>query len=296
MPFTEQLEETRVKFFRFGTPGQERPGALDASGTRRDISGVIGDLAGEQLDPAALSRLGRIDLSTLPTVPDDVRLGPCVGRVGHFIAVGVNYADHAAEAGFATPKEPILFNKAPSCISGPFDPVTLPAGSVKSDWEVELAIVIGRDALYVSEESALDYVAGYCVCNDVSERESQLEHGGQWVKGKMFPTFGPLGPWLVTKDEIADVQELKLWLELNGKKVQDSSTNDMIFPIRKLVSYISQFVALQPGDVITTGTPPGVGLGMHPEVYLKAGDTMKLGIEGLGTQEQKVVNWADTQK
>jgi len=285
-----------MKLLRYGPQGSEKPGLMDDKGQIRDLSEVVKDIDPDFFAGDGLRKVAALDINQLPIVQGTPRIGACIRRPGNFIAVGLNYVQHAIETNAPIPSEPILFNKAPSCISGPFDPVTLPVGSVKSDWEVELAIVIGRDALYVSEESALDYVAGYCVCNDVSERESQLEHGGQWVKGKMFPTFGPLGPWLVTKDEIADVQELKLWLELNGTKVQDSSTNDMIFPIRKLVSYISQFVALQPGDVITTGTPPGVGLGMHPAVYLKAGDTMKLGIEGLGTQEQKVVNWADAQK
>ena len=285
-----------MKLLRYGPQGSEKPGLMDDKGQIRDLSEVVKDIDPDFFAGDGLRKVAALDINQLPIVQGTPRIGACIRRPGNFIAVGLNYVQHAIETNAPIPSEPILFNKAPSCISGPFDPVTLPVGSVKSDWEVELAIVIGRDALYVSEESALDYVAGYCVCNDVSERESQLEHGGQWVKGKMFPTFGPLGPWLVTKDEIADVQELKLWLELNGTKVQDSSTNDMIFPIKKLVSYISQFVALQPGDVITTGTPPGVGLGMHPEVYLKAGDTMKLGIEGLGTQEQKVVNWADAQK
>lgn len=285
-----------MKLLRYGPQGSEKPGLMDDQGQIRDLSEVVTDIDPDFFAGDGLRKVTSLDINQLPIVQGTPRIGACIRRPGNFIAVGLNYVQHAIETNAPIPSEPILFNKAPSCISGPFDPVTLPIGSVKSDWEVELAIVIGRDALYVSEESALDYVAGYCVCNDVSERESQLEHGGQWVKGKMFPTFGPLGPWLVTKDEIADVQELKLWLELNGNKVQDSSTNDMIFPIRKLVSYISQFVALQPGDVITTGTPPGVGLGMHPEVYLKAGDTMKLGIEGLGTQEQKVVNWAEAQK
>jgi len=285
-----------MKLLRYGPQGSEKPGLMDDEGQIRDLSEVVKDIDPDFFAGDGLRKVAALDVNQLPIVPGTPRIGACIRRPGNFIAVGLNYVQHAIETNAPIPSEPILFNKAPSCISGPFDPVTLPVDSVKSDWEVELAIVIGRDALYVSEESALDYVAGYCVCNDVSERESQLEHGGQWVKGKMFPTFGPLGPWLVTKDEIADVQQLKLWLELNGRKVQDSSTNDMIFPIRKLVSYISQFVALQPGDVITTGTPPGVGLGMHPEVYLKAGDTMKLGIEGLGTQEQKVVNWAASQK
>jgi len=285
-----------MKLLRYGPQGSEKPGLMDDKGQIRDLSEVVKDIDPDFFAGDGLRKVAALDVSQLPIVQGTPRIGACIRRPGNFIAVGLNYVQHAIETNAPIPSEPILFNKAPSCISGPFGPVTLPVGSVKSDWEVELAIVIGRDALYVSEESALDYVAGYCVCNDVSERESQLEHGGQWVKGKMFPTFGPLGPWLVTKDEVADVQELKLWLELNGKKVQDSSTNDMIFPIKKLVSYISQFVALQPGDVITTGTPPGVGLGMHPEVYLKAGDTMKLGIGGLGTQEQKVVNWAATQK
>jgi 2-keto-4-pentenoate hydratase/2-oxohepta-3-ene-1,7-dioic acid hydratase in catechol pathway len=262
---------------------------MDASGIRRDISSVIGDLAAEHLDPAALRGLGRLDLSTLPRVPDDVRLGACIGRVGHFIAVGINYADHAAEAGFETPKEPILFSKAPSCIVGPNDDVELPRGSVKSDWEVELAVVIGVSATYLKAQDAEQVIAGYCVCNDLSERAFQLERGGQFMKGKGCPTFGPLGPWLVTADEIEDVQNLRLWLRLNGETMQDGSTKQMLFDVRWLVTYISQFMTLEPGDVITTGTPAGVGMGKKPPRYLKSGDVIELGIDGLGSQRQRVI-------
>jgi 2,4-didehydro-3-deoxy-L-rhamnonate hydrolase len=278
-----------VKFFRFGAAGYERPGALDASGTRRDLSGVIGDLAVEHLDPNALKRLSRLDLSTLPSVPDDVRLGACVGRVGHFIGVGVNYADHAAEAGFAIPKEPILFNKAPSCIAGPNDDVQLPPGSLKTDWEVELAVVIGARATYLKTEDVEHVIAGYCVCNDLSERAFQMERGGQFMKGKGCPTFGPLGPWLVTPGEIRDVQNLPLWLRVNEEVMQDSSTKEMLFDVRWLVAYVSQFMTLQPGDVITTGTPAGVGLAKKPPRYLKSGDIIELGVDGLGRQRQRVI-------
>jgi 2,4-diketo-3-deoxy-L-fuconate hydrolase len=278
-----------MKFLRYGRPGAEKPAMIDAQGTIRDISAHVADLAGAALDPANLAKLAKLDPSTLPAVPADARLGSCVARPGNFIAVGLNFADHAAETGSPIPKEPILFNKTPNCVVGPNDDVVIPPGSVKADWEVELAIVIGRTAYRVSEKDALSYVAGYAVCNDVSEREWQIERGGQWMKGKGAPTFGPLGPWLVTSDEIADVQNLHMWLELNGKMVQDGSSKTMIFGCAHLVHYISQFLQLDPGDVITTGTPPGVGLGMKPPVFLKGGDMMRLGIAGLGEQRQKVV-------
>jgi 2,4-diketo-3-deoxy-L-fuconate hydrolase len=284
-----ELKETRVKFFRFGARGRERPGVLDASGTRRDLSGVIDDLTGEHLDPRALQRLAGLDLSSLPKVPGDARLGACVGRVGHFIGVGVNYADHAAEAGFAVPKEPILFNKAPSCIVGPNDDVRLPPGSEETDWEVELAVVIGAHATYLKPDEVEGVIAGYCICNDLSERAFQMKRGGQFMKGKGCPTFGPLGPWLVTPDEIKNVQDLRLWLRVNGEAMQDSSTREMLFDAHWLVAYISQFMTLEPGDVITTGTPAGVGLAKKPPRYLKIGDVVELGVHGLGTQRQRVI-------
>lgn len=277
-----------MKLVRYGNPGAEKPGIVDAEGTIRDISGIVPDLAGKALTRASLARIAAVDPKTLPAVPAGTRLGPCVGNVRNFIAVGLNYADHAAETNSPIPKEPILFNKAPSCIVGPNDDVIVPRGSQKTDWEVELAIVIGEEASYVEEKDALDYVAGYCVCNDVSEREYQIERGGQWAKGKGCPTFGPLGPWLVTTDEIKDVQNLSMWLEVNGERVQDGSTKTMIFSVPFLVSYISQFMKLEPGDVITTGTPPGVGMGMKPPRFLKGGEVVELGIEGLGRQKQQV--------
>ncbi|MGU7773774.1 fumarylacetoacetate hydrolase family protein [Burkholderia sp. MR1-5-21] len=282
-----------MKLIRFGNVGQEKPGLLHADGRIRDLSQHV-----SEFDPAffandGIAKVRSLDVATLPVVDGHPRYGSCVARPGNFIAVGLNYVQHAIETNAPIPAEPILFNKAPSCIVGPNDRVLLPVKSMKADWEVEIALVIGKRAHNVAEEDALNYVAGYCVCNDVSERAFQLERGGQWVKGKMAPTFGPLGPWLVTGDEIGDVQDLPLWLELNGERVQNSSTSDMIFPIRKLVSYISEFVMLEPGDVITTGTPPGVGLGMKPEKYLKPGDVMKLSVEGLGVQEQIVGRWSD---
>jgi 2-keto-4-pentenoate hydratase/2-oxohepta-3-ene-1,7-dioic acid hydratase in catechol pathway len=278
-----------MKLVRFGQTGHEKPGIVDNEGRIRDISGLVGDITGAALGDGLQEKLQAIDIESLPLAPEGTRLGPCVGDVGNFIAVGLNYADHATETDAAIPKEPILFNKARSCIVGPFDDVVLPPGSVKSDWEVEIAFVISRRASYVSETDALDHVGGYFICNDVSEREYQLEREGQWVKGKCCPTFGPIGPWLVTPDEVGDPQQLSLWLEVNGERVQNASTRTMIFPIRTLVSYISQYMILEPGDIITTGTPPGVGLGMKPPRYLKRGDTMRLGVEKLGIQEQKVV-------
>jgi 2,4-diketo-3-deoxy-L-fuconate hydrolase len=283
-----------MKLVRFGPAGQEKPGLVDGNGRIRDLSGLVTDIAGETLGPDRLAELARIEPERLPLVPADARLGACVGRVGNFIAVGLNYADHAAETGAPIPAEPILFNKAPSCVVGPNDDVMLPKGSVKTDWEVELAIVIGRRASYVEEEDALSVVAGFCVCNDVSERAYQTEGTGQWMKGKGCPTFGPLGPWLVTPDEIADVQNLSMWLDVNGVRMQTGNTNTMIFGVKHLVSYISRFMIMEPGDVITTGTPPGVGLGMKPPKYLKAGDRVRLSIEGLGVQEQRVVAWRAT--
>jgi len=280
-----------MKLVRHGKPGKEKPGLIDGAGKLRDLSGVIDDLAGDALSPKSLAKIAKLKPTTLPAVRGEPRFGPCVGHVGNFIAVGLNYADHAAETGAAIPKEPILFNKAPSCIVGPNDDVVIPKASVKTDWEVELAVVIGSKASYVAEHEALNYVAGFCVCNDVSEREFQTERGGQWMKGKGCPTFGPLGPWLVTPDEIEDVQKLAMWLDVNGKRMQTGSTATMIFDVKMLVSYISHFMLLQPGDVITTGTPPGVGLGMKPPRFLKAGDTVALGIEGLGTQQQRFVAW-----
>jgi len=278
-----------MKLVRFGDAGQEKPGLVDASGQIRDASGVIADITGETLTADALSRLGKVDPNSLPAVPSGQRLGPCVGKVRNFIAIGLNYADHAAETGAAIPAEPIVFNKAPSCIVGPNDTVIIPRGSQKTDWEVELAIVIGDRASYVGANEALDFVAGYCVCNDVSEREYQLERGGTWTKGKGCPTFGPLGPWLVTKDEIPDPQNLSMWLDVNGERMQTGSTRTMIFNVAQIVSYVSHFMILEPGDVITTGTPPGVGMGMKPQRFLKSGDVMTLGIEGLGEQRQQVV-------
>ncbi len=280
-----------MKLVRFGKAGAEKPGMVDAKGVIRDLSAHIEDFAGTALNPRNLAKLKKIDPESLPAVRKGTRLGSCVARPGNFIAVGLNYADHAAETGAAIPSEPILFNKTPNCVQGPNDVIMIPKGSKKTDWEVELAVVIGKTALYVDEKDALSYVAGYCICNDISEREFQAERGGQWMKGKGSPTFGPLGPWLVTPDEVKDVQDLGMWLELNGKKVQNGSTKTMIFGVAHLVSYISQFMQLDPGDVITTGTPPGVGLGMKPPKFLKAGDTMRVGIDGMGVQEQTVVAW-----
>ncbi|WP_277183099.1 fumarylacetoacetate hydrolase family protein [Caballeronia sp. BR00000012568055] len=282
-----------MKLLRYGNAGQEKPGILDDQGRIRDAFAITDDFDPAFFAKGGMKRLEGIDINALPLVEGTPRIGACIAKPGNFIAVGLNYVQHAIETNAPIPTEPILFNKAPSCICGPNDRVLLPRNSTKADWEVEIALVIGKRAHYVSEDTALDYVAGFCVCNDVSERAFQLEQGGQWVKGKMAPTFGPLGPWLVTADELGDVQNLPLWLELNGKRIQNSSTSDMIFSIRKLVSYISHFVVLEAGDVITTGTPPGVGLGMQPEQYLKPGDVMKLSVEGLGVQEQIVARWDD---
>ncbi|SCY80197.1 fumarylacetoacetate hydrolase family protein [Microvirga guangxiensis] len=278
-----------MKLVRFGEAGQEKPGIIDNQGEVRDLSGVVADITGATLSPDSLARLRDIDPSTLPSVPSGQRLGSCVGQVRNFIAIGLNYADHAAETGAPIPAEPIVFNKAPSCIVGPNDDVVIPRGSQKTDWEVELAIVIGSKASYVGANEALEFVAGYCVCNDVSEREFQLERGGTWSKGKGCPTFGPLGPWLVTKDEIPDAQNLSMWLDVNGERMQNGSTKTMIFNVAQIVSYVSHFMILEPGDVITTGTPPGVGMALKPPRYLKPGDVVSLGIEGLGEQHQRFV-------
>ena len=279
-----------MKLLRYGPVGQEKPGMLDADGTLRDLAGTVDDIAGETLSPAGLAKLQALDPASLPRVAGNPRIGPCVGRVGKFIAVGLNYSDHAAETGAKVPEEPILFMKATSSIVGPNDTVVIPRKSMKTDWEVELAIVIGTRAKYVDEADALRHVAGYCVVNDVSEREFQAERGGQWTKGKSADTFGPMGPWLVTPDEIADVQALDMFLDVSGQRRQTGTTRTMIFGVRFLVHYISQFMTLYPGDVITTGTPPGVGLGIKPvPVFLKPGDDMHLGIQGLGEQRQKVV-------
>lgn len=280
-----------MKLLRYGPRGKEKPGILDEDGKIRDLSDVIPDWAGLALTSRALARIAKMKLHKLPLVKGKPRIGPCVADVRNFIAVGLNYADHAAETGAAIPEQPILFNKAPNCIVGPDDDVMIPKGSKKTDWEVELAIVIGDGGSYVSKKDALKAVAGFCICHDVSEREYQIEKGGQWMKGKGCPTFGPLGPWLVTPDEIKDVQKLGMWLDVNGARMQTGSTKTMIFGVAHLVSYISQFMRLDPGDVITTGTPPGVGLGMKPPTYLKAGDVVALGIDGLGRQSQKLVAW-----
>jgi 2-keto-4-pentenoate hydratase/2-oxohepta-3-ene-1,7-dioic acid hydratase in catechol pathway len=277
-----------MKLLRYGPPGQEKPGLLDSSGAIRDLSGVIADITGATLDQATLARLAAIDPATLPQVSGEPRIGPCVGQVSKFVCVGLNYSDHAAETGNPIPSEPILFMKAVSSIVGPNDDVILPKGSRKGDWEVELGIVIGRRAQYVEEANALDHVAGYCVVNDVSEREFQIERQGQWVKGKSADTFGPIGPWLVTRDEAPDTGNLDMFCDVSGVRRQTGNTRTMIFKVPFLVSYISQFMTLTPGDIIATGTPPGVGLGMKPPVYLKAGDSMHLGIAGLGEQRQRV--------
>jgi 2,4-didehydro-3-deoxy-L-rhamnonate hydrolase len=278
-----------MKLVRFGAPGAEKPGIVDAQSTIRDVSAHVPDFDGTALGPASLEKLRKLDLQSLPAAPAGVRLGPPVANVRNFIAIGLNYVDHAKETNAAIPAEPILFNKLGNCIVGPNDDVIIPKGSLKLDWEVEIAFVVGTRARYVAEKDALAYIAGYCICNDVSERHFQIERGGQWMKGKCFETAGPLGPWLVTPDEIADVQNLAMWLDVNGKRMQTGNTRTMIFTIPHLLHYISQFMVLEPGDVVTTGTPPGVGLGMKPPVFLKAGDVMRLSIEGLGEQQQKVV-------
>ncbi len=278
-----------MKLCRYGEPGAEKPGLVDSSGHIRDLSAHVRDIDGSVLDDATLARLRAIDPESLPRVAGSPRYGAPVANVGKFIAIGLNYSDHAKESNMPIPKEPIVFSKATTCIQGPNDGVVLPRGSVKGDWEVELAFVIGRTAKAVSEADALDYVAGYMICNDVSEREWQLERGATWDKGKGFDTFGPIGPWLVTRDEIADPQNLAMWLDVNGKRFQTGNTSTMIFNVRQLVAYVSFLFTLKPGDIITTGTPPGVGMGVKPDpVFLRAGDVMRLGIDGLGEQQQKV--------
>lgn len=277
-----------MKLLRYGPLGQEKPGLLDQNGVLRDLSAHIDDVAGAALSDEALARLRPLDTDTLPKVEGDPRLGACVGGIGKFICIGLNYSDHAAETGADVPEQPILFFKATSAVCGPNDDVLIPRGSLKTDWEVELGVVIGKEARYVDEAEALDHVAGYCLINDVSERAFQIEMGGQWVKGKSADTFGPIGPWLVTRDEVADPQDLDMWLEVDGHRYQDGSTRTMVFGVAHLVSYISRFMSLQPGDVISTGTPPGVGLGQKPPVYLRKGQVMRLGIEGLGEQRQHV--------
>ena len=280
-----------MKLLRYGASGQEKPGLLDASGAIRDLSGHVSDIGPAELSAESLARLAAIDPANLPKVEGAVRYGPCVGNVGKFIAIGLNFADHAAESGAPVPAEPIVFMKATTCIQGPNDEVMIPRDSVKTDWEVEMGCVIGKTARYVEESEALSYVAGYCTINDVSEREYQLEQGSQWDKGKGCDTFGPIGPWLVTGDEVGDPQNLDMWLDVNGKRMQTGNTKTMVFNCAYLVAYLSRYMTLSPGDVITTGTPPGVGLGFKPPIYLKAGDVMTLGIEKLGEQRQQTVAW-----
>ena len=282
-----------MKLVRFGAPGREKPGMLDAQGRIRDLSKVIPDIAGDELLPTRLAKLRKVNVDKLPIVRGAPRIGPCVGKVGNFIAIGLNYSDHAAESGMPVPEEPIIFNKAPTCICGPNDDTMIPKQSAKLDYEVELGVVIGSRARYLAKNKAMDAVAGYCLANDVSERVFQIERsGGQWTKGKGCETFGPLGPWLVTKDEIRDPQRLNMWLTVNGESRQKGSTRTMVFGVAHLVWYCSQFFVLKPGDVIVTGTPPGVGLGFKPEPkFLKAGDVVRLGIDGLGEQQQKIAKF-----
>ncbi|RMH45486.1 MAG: FAA hydrolase family protein [Alphaproteobacteria bacterium] len=275
-----------MKLLRIGEPGREQPAILDRAGRPRSLAGIVDDIAGPALSPEGLARIAAADPDALPEISG--RIGPCVGQVGKFVCIGLNYADHAAESGMPIPAEPVIFLKATSAICGPNDTVLIPRGSTKTDWEVELGVVIGSHAAYVSEEAAMDHVAGYCVVNDLSEREFQLERGGTWDKGKGCDTFGPIGPWLVTRDEVPDPQNLRLWLEVDGRMRQDGTTATMIFPVARLVSYVSQFMSLQPGDIISTGTPPGVGMGQKPPTYLHGGEVMRLGITGLGEQRQTV--------
>lgn len=278
-----------MKLVRYGQPGKEKPGLVDAEGKLRDLSKVIKDIGPDQLGDEVLAKIAALDVDKLPLVKGTPRFGCPVNGTPKFIAIGLNYADHAAESGLPIPAEPVVFMKATSCIQGPNDPVMLPKGSVKTDWEVELGVVIGTQARYVPQKDALKHVAGYCTINDVSEREFQIERGGTWDKGKGCDTFGPIGPWLVTRDEVPNPQKLSMWLDLNGKRMQTGNTKTMVFSVAKIVSYVSQFMTLMPGDVITTGTPPGVGLGMKPPQFLKKGDVVRLGIEGLGEQQQLVV-------
>lgn len=279
-----------MKLLRYGAAGTEKPGLLDADGTIRDLSGVIDDVAGEHLTPAGLAKLQQMDPTTLPAVDANVRIGPCVARSGKFICIGLNYSDHAAETGAEVPPEPVIFNKWTSAICGPNDDVEIPRESQKTDWEVELGVIIGQGGRYIEEADAMAHVAGYCVVNDVSEREFQIERSGTWDKGKGCDTFGPIGPWLVTRDEVADPQNLSMWLSVDGKTYQDGNSKTMVYQVAYLVSYISRFMSLQPGDIISTGTPPGVGMGQTPQTYLRAGQQMRLGIEGLGEQCQNTVD------
>jgi len=279
-----------MKLLRYGPAGAEKPGILDDGGALRDLSGIVEDITGATIEANGLERVTATDPSTLPLVEGNPRVGPCVGNIGKFVCIGLNYSDHAKETGMAIPTEPIVFMKTTSSISGPDDDIELIRGSVKTDWEVELGVVIGAHTKYVSEEDALDYVAGYCIVNDVSERQWQLEQGGQWIKGKSGDTYGPIGPWFVTRDEVPDPQNLDLWLEVNDERHQDGNTRTMIFPVSTIISYLSQCMSLQPGDVIATGTPPGVGQGMKPPIYLRAGDRLRLGVEGLGIQQQTVID------
>ena len=279
-----------MKLLRFGSPGKEKPGLLDDFGSLRDLSGLVEDISDETLLPENLEKLRKNDTSILPEVNNEPRLGPCIGKIGKFICIGLNYSDHAEETGQTIPPEPIIFAKFNSAICGPNDDVVIPRNSTKTDWEVELGVVIGKPAKYVDQENALDHVAGYCVINDVSEREFQIKRSGQWVKGKSCDTFGPTGPWLVTPDEVGDPQNLDLWLEVDGKRYQDGNTKTMVYGVAYLINYLSQFFSLNSGDVISTGTPPGVGMGQKPEpIYLRPGQTMRLGIENLGIQTQCVV-------
>ncbi|QBP74624.1 FAA hydrolase family protein [Herbaspirillum huttiense] len=280
-----------MKLLRYGPVGQEKPGVLDQSGKIRDLSAYIKDVNGAVLDDASLDKIRKLDLESLPAVESSPRIGACVGNIGKFICIGLNYADHAAESNLPIPAEPVVFNKWTSAVVGPNDDVKIPRGSKKTDWEVELGVVIGKGGSYIDEKDAMSHVAGYCVVNDVSEREYQIERGGTWDKGKGCDTFGPIGPWLVTRDEVADPQKLGMWLEVDGKRYQNGNTSTMIFGVAHIVSYLSRFMSLQPGDVISTGTPPGVGMGVKPEaVYLRAGQTMRLGIDGLGEQQQKTID------
>ncbi len=278
-----------MKLLRYGKPGKEKPGILDKQGKLRDLSSIIPELDGAAVSPKGLAKLRKVKLDTLPLVRGNPRIGSCIANPQKFIAIGLNYSDHAAESGLQVPPEPVVFTKQVSCLSGPNDDVTLPPKSKKGDWEVELGVIIGTKAKNIKEADALKHVAGYCTINDLSEREFQAERAGQWTKGKSYDTFGPVGPWLVTTDEIKDPQDLHLWLELNGKRVQDGSTKTMVFSVAHIVAYLSQFFTLHPGDIITTGTPPGVGMGMKPQRFLKPGDKMRIGIDGLGVQEQVVV-------
>ena len=278
-----------MKLLRYGNSGKEKPGIIDIDGNIRDLSDVIDDINGATISPDGLNKINQIDISSLPLVSDNPRIGPCVGSVGKFLCIGLNYSDHAAETGAEAPPEPILFQKATSAIIGPNDDVEIPKNSNATDWEVELGIIIGKKAKYIEEGSSQDYIAGYCVVNDVSERDFQAKRAGQWTKGKSCDTFGPIGPYLVTKDEVPDPQDLSMTLDVNGQRMQNGSTKTMIFSVNHIVHYLSQFMSLNPGDVIATGTPPGVGLGMKPPMFLKSGDTMKLSIQGLGEQNQKCI-------